>query len=373
VVILIDEYDKPILGHLGSPSAKDIQRVLKEFYGVVKGTEAQQRFALITGVSKFSKVSIFSDLNNLTDLTMRREAATLLGYTQEELEADFQEHIGALAAALGKSREATLADLRHWYNGYRFEETAESVYNPVSVMNCFDERKFKNYWFETGTPTFLVDLLQRSPVNLDDLRVDESDFSTYDPIALAPLPLLVQTGYLTILGAEDTDGGRAYRLGYPNREIELSFSRWLAQGFSCVPAHDLSSALNRMLAALNEARVGDMLETLRIFFAKIPNDITIANEKYYQTIFFTIFRLIGAMVEVETRTNIGRIDAVVKTKTDIFIFEFKLKGTAKQALDQMREKRGFEPYLDDGRRITLVGVAFSPKSRNLGPKQASNR
>ena len=166
VVILVDEYDKPLLGHLGEPSAKDIQRALKSFYGVVKGTEAHQRFVLLTGVSKFSKVSVFSDLNNLTDLTMDARTATLLGYTQAELEANFPDYIEALAAQIGKSREATLAELRLWYDGYRFEETAETVYNPVSVMKCFQERKFKNYWFETGTPTFLVDLLRRMPVSL---------------------------------------------------------------------------------------------------------------------------------------------------------------------------------------------------------------
>jgi len=333
---------------------------------VVKGTEAQQRFVLLTGVSKFSKVSVFSDLNNLTDLTMSRAAATLLGYTQVELESNFPEHIAALAAALGKTYDATLAELRYWYNGYRFHPEAEAVYNPVSVMKCFQEREFKNYWFETGTPTFLIDLLRRTPVDLGELSAAETDFSTYDPTNLAALPLLVQTGYLTIKDAAMSGRDRLFRLGYPNYEIEQSFSRWLAQGFSALPGEELSGALQRMLRALDAGDVRAMLETLRIFFAGIPNDITIANEKYYQTIFFSVFRLLGAVVEAETRTNIGRIDAVVKTKTDIFVFEFKLAGTAQQAMRQIREKRYFEPYLTDGRRITLVGVAFSKKTRNLG-------
>jgi hypothetical protein len=365
VVILVDEYDKPLLGQLGQPGVREIQTVLKAFYGVIKSTEASQRFVLITGVSKFSKVSIFSDLNNLTDLTMNRSAATLLGYTQSELEANFPEHIAALAGELGKSREETLAELRDWYNGYRFEETAETVYNPVSVMKCFQELKFKNYWFETGTPTFLVDLLRRSPVKFDDLTAAETDFSTYDPVDLAPLPLLVQTGYLTIKSAETTGRSRVFRLGYPNYEIEESFSRWLAQGFSRLPGEDLTGALQRMVTALNEGRVDEMLETLKVFFEKIPCDIAIANEKYYQTIFFTVFTLIGARIEAEARTSIGRIDAVVKTKTDIFLFEFKLRGSAKQALRQIFEKRYFDPFLADGRRVTLVGAAFSRKTRNL--------
>jgi len=226
VVILVDEYDKPLLGHLGRESAREVQTLLRQFYAVIKTTEPQQRFVLITGVSKFSKVSIFSDLNNLTDLTMDPRTATLLGYTQTELEANFPDYIERLAAGIGKSREETLDELRVWYKGYRFEEGAETVYNPVSVMKCFDTQRFKNYWFETGTPTFLIDLLRSQPVDLGELTAEESDFSTYEPDRLVPLPLLVQTGYLTIEGATQAGRSTLYRLGFPNFEIETSFSRW---------------------------------------------------------------------------------------------------------------------------------------------------
>jgi hypothetical protein len=366
VVILVDEYDKPLLGQLGQPGVREIQSALKAFYSVIKTTEALQRFVLITGVSKFSKVSIFSDLNNLTDLTMDARTATLLGYTQAELEANFPEYIERLAGTIGKTRSETLGTLREWYNGYRFHPNAESVYNPVSVMKCFDTQEFKNYWFETGTPTFLVDLLRRMPLKLDDLTASELDFSTYDPENLAVLPLLVQTGYLTIKDASASERNRVFRLGYPNYEIEESFSRWLAQGFARIPGEDLTGALQRMIAALNEGRVDEMLDTLKIFFAKVPYDIALDNEKYYQTIFFTVFTLLGARIEAESRTSIGRIDAVVKTKSDIFVFEFKLTGTAKKAMAQIREKRYFERFLDDGRRVTLIGAAFSKKTRNLG-------
>ncbi len=366
VVILVDEYDKPLLGHLGEPTVKAVQKLLKQFYAVIKTTESCQRFALITGVSKFTKVSIFSDLNNLTDLTMDPRTATLLGYTQDELEANFPDYIGRLAGTIGKTYAETLDELRIWYNGYRFEENAQTVYNPVSVMKCFDTQKFMNYWFETGTPTFLVDLLRESPINPAGLVADESDFGTYDPDKLAALPLLVQTGYLTIKGAEGPLGALVYKLGYPNREIEVSFNRCLAQGFANLPADDMSSALRRLTAALREGRVEDMLDTLKIFFAKVPNTITIENEKYYQTIFFTVFTLLGVTIEAEVSTNIGRVDAVVKTAEDIYIFEFKLNGTADAAMAQIHSKRYFEPYLDDGRRITLIGVAFAGATRNLG-------
>jgi hypothetical protein len=233
-------------------------------------------------------------------------------------------------------------------------------------MKCLDTQEFKNYWFETGTPTFLIDLLRNKPIDPTGMTADESDFGTYDPGQLAALPLLVQTGYLTIRSAAGPLGSLIYKLGYPNREIELSFSRSLAQGFTELAPEDITGALQRLIAALRENRLEDMLETLKYFFAKIPNTITIDNEKYYQTIFFTIFTLIGVSVETEVSTNIGRIDAVVKTDDRITLFEFKLNGTADAALAQIHARHYYEPYLDDGRPITLVGVAFSAESRNLG-------
>jgi hypothetical protein len=365
VVVLVDEYDKPLLGRLGTPGVREIQNLLKTFYGVIKTTEEHQRFALITGVSKFSKVSIFSDLNNLTDLTMNAQFATLLGYTQEELEENFPDTIDALAQKLEKTKEQTLSELKEWYNGYCFEEGAPTVYNPVSVMKCFQELKFKNYWFETGTPSFLVNLLRGKPIDLASMTVEPGDFSAYEPDALEPLPLLFQTGYLTIQGTEPFGDTLLYRLGFPNREIEHSFSRWLAQGFTALPPSEMTSALRSMVRSFNEGRTDDMLETLKIFFAGIPYDITERKEKYYQTIFFTVFKLLGAAVETETRTATGRLDAVVKTPERIFIFEFKLGGTAKDALQQIKDKHYAAPYLDDGREIICAGVAFGLEERNL--------
>ena len=365
IVILVDEYDKPLLGHLEKPTALEIQRILKEFYAVIKTTEPQQRFVLLTGVSKFSKVSIFSDLNNLTDLTMRKSTATLLGYTQSEMEENFPEYIDALGNELGQDRKEVLDELRDWYNGYRFEDSAETVYNPVSLMKCFEELKFKNYWFETGTPTFLVELLKRHPLNMEDLTVPEYAFSAYEPEYLEPLPLLVQTGYLTIKDVKIIGRSRQYRLGFPNYEIKESFSMWLAKSFCARPQEELNSALNRMLQALEAGDVDTMLENLKTFFDKVPNSISLKHEKYYQTIFFTAFTLIGAMTEAEVSTSIGHIDAVVKTKTDIFIFEFKLLGTAAEAMAQIHKKRYADPYRQDGRLITLIGAAFDIKERNL--------
>lgn len=366
VVILIDEYDKPLLGHLGKDSAREIQDVLKSFYSVIKTTEPYQRFVLLTGVSRFSRVSVFSDLNNLTDLTMNYETATLLGYTQDELEANFADYIHRIGDKEEKPYGQVVEELRDWYNGYRFHHKAETVYNPVSVMKCLNASEYANYWFETGTPTFLIELMKRQPVDINNVIVPEYTFSTYDPCDLHPMPLLVQTGYLTIKDAKMTGRRRQYRLGFPNFEIEESFSMWLVAAFSNTYQEELNSALNHIVDALQTGDIDDMLEHLKTFFANIPNTITLEHEKYYQTIFFTVFKLIGAMIEAEVNTNTGRIDAVVKTDKDIYIFEFKLGGTAEEALQQIKEKQYAVPYRDDSRTTTLVGVDFEREKRNIG-------
>ncbi|MFW6414419.1 MAG: AAA family ATPase, partial [Verrucomicrobiota bacterium] len=262
VVILIDEYDKPLLGHLGKESAKEIQDVLKTLYSVIKTTEPQQRFVLLTGVSKFSKVSVFSDLNNLTDLTMDRETATLLGYTQEEVEINFPDYIERLAKYQDTSKDKALSELREWYNGYRFHQDAESIYNPVSVMKCLQSGEFRNYWFETGTPTFLLELLKRQPVDMNELTVPETAFSTYDPAELEPLPLLFQTGYLTIHGTEQLGEAKYYHLDYPNREIRQSFNYWLARQLADLPDPELNTALLGIVKSLERGAVDEMLEHL---------------------------------------------------------------------------------------------------------------
>jgi len=365
VVILVDEYDKPILNHIGKESVKEIQGMLKNFYSVIKTTEPYQRFALITGVSKFSRVSIFSDLNNLTDLTMTAPEATLLGYTQEELEENFGGYIEAVAEAQGLSKEECLEKLKLWYNGYRFEERATTVYNPVSVMKCFQNKKFSNFWFETGTPTFLIELFKNKIVDLEKTTAFESDFSTYEPDELSTLPLLFQTGYLTIKGAEMMGEETCYTLGFPNSEVKCSFSRYLAQGFSNLQGVELTGASIRIIKALNENRLDEMLETMKVFFTNIPYDITIAQEKYYQTIFYTVFNVLGSMIDAEARTNTGRIDAVAKTDKYIYIFEFKLNGTAEEALQQIEDKEYALPYANDPRKLFKVGIEFSRESRNI--------
>ena len=369
MVLLVDEYDKPLLGHLGKEDVNDIRDALKEFYSVIKTCEGYQRFAFITGVSKFSKVSIFSDLNNLNEFSMDARVALLFGYTHEEVKANFPESLAALGEKLGLDAEATFAKLVKWYDGYRFEENAVPVFNPVSIGKCLSSQKFDPYWFETGTPSFLLRMLERDPVLLDDIEVSQTSFSVYEPDRPALMSLLYQTGYLTIKEARQEGDERVYRLGCPNYEVRKAFNESLSVEFSHLDMFDHASLLNQMLSALRHDDVNDMLDALSCFFANIPANITVKREKYYQALFYAVFILIGARTYAECWTNRGRVDAVVETPCGIYVFEFKLNGTADEALAQIKEKGYHEKYLRSGKKVTLAGVAFDSEMRNLSDRK----
>ena len=369
VVLLVDEYDKPLLGHLGKPDVNDIRDALKAFYSVIKTCEGLQRFAFMTGVSKFSKVSIFSGLNNLNEFSMDARVATLFGYTHEEVKANFPGALAALGAKQGLDAEATFARLVHWYDGYRFEENAVPVFNPVSVGKCLSSGKFDPYWFETGTPTFLLKLMEKNPVLLDEIEVSQTSFSVYEPEKPALMSLLYQTGYLTIGGTRQEGEERLYRLVCPNYEVRKAFSESLSVAFSHLDNFEHASLLTQMLAALRSDDVNDMLDALSCFFANIPANITLKREQYYQTLFYAVFVLIGARTHAECWTNRGRVDAVVETPRGVFVFEFKLNDTAAAALAQIKAKGYHEKWLRCGRKVTLVGAAFDSGMRNLSDRQ----
>ena len=384
-VLLVDEYDKPLLGHLGKPDVNDIRDELKAFYSVIKTCEGLQRFAFMTGVSKFSKVSVFSDLNNLNEFSMDARVATLFGYTHEEVKANFPASLAALGAKQGLDAEATFARLVQWYDGYRFEENAAPVFNPVSVGKCLSSGKFDPYWFETGTPTFLLRLMEKNPVVLDEIEVSQTAFSNYEPDRPALVSLLYQTGYLTIKSARQDGGIRLYRLVPPNFEVATAFSESLSADFSRLDGEEHASLLTQMVEALRADDVDDMLDALSCFFANIPANITVKREKYYQSLFYAVFVLIGARTHAECWTNRGRVDAVVETPRGVYVFEFKL-GTggrdgarpspggpssvsAAAALAQIKAKGYAEKWLRCGKKVTLVGAAFDADMRNLSDRQ----
>ncbi len=342
VVILIDEYDKPILDNINNISlAKDIREILKGFYTIIKSEDAHIRFVFLTGVSKFSKTGVFSGPNNLNDITMNSKYSSMLGITQDELLAYFGEYIDKLGETLKiDDRDFLLSQIERWYNGYCFSEGCISVYNPFSLLLLFDNNRFSNFWFETGTPTFLIKIIKdkRFDVSMfEDLWVGEEAFSSYEIERLKVVPLLFQTGYLTI--KDYRKDRRLYRLYYPNFEVEESFTTSLIEEFTDVGSEFADSYIYKMKDALipedkdKEPDFSLFFDTLSVFFANIPYDIQIKREVYYQTIFYTVFLLLGLIIDTEVKTNKGRIDVIIKDEEykRLFIFEFKLK-------DKKREK-----------------------------------
>jgi len=364
VVVLIDEYDRPLIDNIEDvEEARRIREVLRGFYTILKGTDEYLRFVFLTGVSKFGKVGVFSGLNNLDDITMSPLFSTILGITEEELSGYFDGYLEDFVERKGLSKEELLRQMRYWYDGFCFAADCQSVYNPFSLLKLFKHRHFSNYWFETGTPTFLIKLIKSqnySVKDIEDLRVRELSFSSYEIENLAVLPLLFQTGYLTIKGYNPKS--MLYKLYYPNREVEDAFLKYLMDEFSEMEKGRPDAYLWSLAEALDERDFDTFFEVLQVLLADIPYDIQIRREKYYQTIFYLIFKLVGLQIGAEVRTNRGRIDAVVETGEEVFIFEFKLDGSAEGALAQIKERGYAEKY---GRRddVYLIGVNFGTKER----------
>jgi len=378
VVVLIDEYDKPIIEHITNfPIATEMRDILKSFYGILKPMDEFLKFVFITGVSKFSRTSIFSDLNHLSDLTMHSKYGALCGYTQLELEDNFKDYILETIVTTGLNRDTLLDKIKLWYNGYRFNETSESVYNPFSTLLFFDTQQFKAHWFQTGSPSFLLKLIEKQQYEIEKAEGYEADdtfMSDYKLEDLQIIPLLFQTGYLTIGGYNDIR--RQYQLTYPNYEVKDAFFTVLFNHLSHLKENAASSYLWQLIDALNLAQIPTFFDHLKTFFAQIPYDIHIKQERYYQSLFYLIFALIGCKITAEVRTNKGRIDAVIETNTDIFIFEFKLefeKTSAKElediaqlALRQIERNGYVEKYANRQKPVSKIGVAFDGIARNVG-------
>jgi len=366
-VILIDEYDAPIIDNLSNVAeVRKIQRVMKAFYSVIKAMDADIRFVLITGISKFTKVSIFSELNHLRDLTMRAPFATMLGLTKEEILDNFAEHITEFAQQEGVNEEKLLERIRYWYDGFCFAPNAENVYNPFSTVQLFKEKEFDNYWFASGTPTFLVELIHKNnyPLEeLDNLTVMKAAFETYDIEDLDIIPLLFQTGYLTITDYEKRR--QRFELDYPNHEVRDSFLMHLLDKFSYLKKGRSGGYVWDLIDALQDDDVDAFFQTFKVLFADIKYELHVKNEKYYQTIFYLAFKLIGVHIDAEVQTNIGRIDATIILDDHIYLFEFKIDKTAQEAMDQIHNQKYYEKYLLDNKPITLVGANFSSEKKTV--------
>ncbi|NQZ11610.1 MAG: AAA family ATPase, partial [Algicola sp.] len=314
---------------------------------------------------KFAKVSIFSGMNSLTDISMDRQYATLCGVTQQELESYFAASIEQLKAVEQLDRPALLDKIKIWYNGYYFEEDAPSVYNPYSLLSLFTKQKFKNYWFATGTPTFLLNLLQSKQYELKKLtefEIGEEAFEASEPEEMSVQSVFVQTGYLTIKRYNDP----LYTLDFPNYEVKKSFYDSVATRYGYLDKGEGRTYISRLVQFLVAGDLDKFFNTLREFFANIPYDLHIDLEKYYHSLFYAIFSLIGLDIEAEVHTNIGRIDCVLHTEQTLYIIEFKLNDTCDAALKQIHDKKYAEKYQSCGKNIVLLGVEFDKVSRNIG-------
>lgn len=365
-VVLIDEYDKPLLRHLARPDITAFRDELKPFYGVVKYTEGKQRFALLTGVSKFSKVSIFSDLNNLVDMTMDAKTATLLGYTHDELRACFPETLVKIGAANGTDAEGAFREVIRWYDGYRFEENSEKVVNPVSFGMCAKTGKFQNYWSTTAMTTFLVDSLKKEPLDFSTIGVDQSELEAYEPDNPRLVTLLYQTGYLTIRSFRQIGSIRRFDLCFPNLEVENSFLTSLAPIYAGL---DPTRSSNFQFAAAEALLAGDVdgfVKPLKCFFANIPYDLTDRqNEQMWQTIVYVVLKCIGVNVNAEVKTNEGRIDMTCETADTVWLIEFKLDKSADEALAQIERNNYAEKFDLSGKRVIKIGISFSSEKRTI--------
>lgn len=369
VVVLIDEYDTPLTQTIDRPELQEeFRAILKGFYGVLKSMDGNIKFAMLTGVTRFSKVSIFSDLNNLRDISFTPEYNAICGISETELSQYFTETTEEFAAQTGSTIAEIRRQLRSNYDGYRFADPAvtEGIYNPFSLLNALVTRSIGDYWFETGTPTYLVSLLRMRDYRLADLshaEATQEDLAGLDFTMGDVVPLMYQSGYLTIR-AYDKDF-RVYTLGFPNNEVENGFLRFLFPYYTSAAQGNTAFAIRRFILDLNVGNVNGFMTRLQSLFADFPYDQIRDIELHYHNVLYLVFTLMGYYTRTEYRTSRGRADLVVATSDTVYIFEFKLDRTPEEALEQINSRDYPLPFKTDGRRIVKIGVNFSTLTRNI--------
>ena len=377
VVILVDEYDKPLLQTMGVNEAlnEEYRNTLKAFYSVIKTCDQYIRFAFLTGVTKFSKVSVFSDLNNLQDISMITEYSDICGITDEELKLNFEPEIKTLGERKKKNFAETLLELKKKYDGYVFAKEGVSVYNPFSVLSAFSAKDLGNYWFSTGTPTFLVNYLKDAYYNIPDLdgnvELNEAGIELYRADAKNPLPILFQSGYLTI--KEYIEEVNMYRLGFPNDEVRYGFLENLVPAYSSLRPDETGVSIWKFVEDIRAGNVDEFMERMQAIIAgvpydNLPKDKLKLREQNYQTAVYLIFKLMGQFVQTEIHCAKGRADCIVHTKDSIYIFEFKLMsaGSADDAIAQIKEKGYASQFKAESKRIILIGSSFDDEERTIG-------
>jgi len=362
VVILIDEYDKPITDNIARPeTALLIRDLLRSFFGRMKGNDRYIRFALMTGVSKFAKVSLFSGLNQISDISLDPRFSAMLGYTQEDLEFSFSERISEMTEKINMRKGALLSEIRSWYNGYSWDGKIR-LYNPYSILNLFNLGRFENFWYQTGSPSFLYSALKTqnyTPEDLENLRVESAVLDNIEISELNTAALFFQTGYLSIKEIEYDGVTPLYRLGYPNREVKQSFFRSLFIDLLDLKTVSVMSAASDIRDCLRNGETGKFEAILSSLFAKIPSVLYIGEERYFHSLFMMIMYLCGIEASAEVNTNVGRIDGVLEFEDLLYIVEFKYSQTPEKGLDQIIKKKYYERYLNSSKRILLLGVGIT--------------
>jgi len=359
VVILIDEYDKPIIDYLDKDKieiAKENRDILKTFYSILKDAETYIKFLLITGVSKFSKVSIFSDLNNLTDIALDPDFNEVCGISQEELECNFVEEL----------KLYDKVKIKEWYNGYKWDIDGNTVYNPYSILNIFKNKgKFENYWYSTGTPSFLMNMCRENHMyNFEQVTINKNDLGNFDIENLKIEPLLFQTGYLTIV--EENPILRNYTLSFPNLEVKESYLSSLAETYIQSDRLKTSAIFSDLLKFLKNKDTELFKVTINQAFSHIPYSLwQKENEQYYHALVHLIFSLLGVYIFSEVQTKKGRTDSIVMFENEVFIFEFKLNKSADEAFFQIENKGYADKFKDGGMPIYKVGVNFSSEKKEV--------
>ena len=368
VVILIDEYDKPIVDNLGNPELADnFKKTLQGFYSVLKAKDGQIRFGFLTGVSKIGKLSVFSGLNNLTDISIEPEYSDVCGISEEDLHKYFDESVAELAEANNLSIDECYGKLKDMYDGYHFSEESDGMYNPFSLLSTFRSRKFKEYWFETGTPTLLVNVMKQTSFDVttlsDQVEVSVEDLGGMQDIINRPIPLFFQTGYLTI---KDYDKEfNIYTLGFPNDEVKNGFLKFIFSYYVPVNPAEGNTTTAKLAKALRTGSPDVFMRTLEALFANTTYQIQGDSEKNFQYAMYIIMELIGEYVQAERATSNGRIDLLLQTKDYIYIIEVKIDNTADAALQQIEKKGYAKPFVNDPRKIFKIGVSFSTENRRI--------
>lgn len=367
-VIIIDEYDAPLLDVMNDKERLvPMRQIMRNFYSPIKSLDPYLRFVFITGINKFAQLSIFSELNNLQNISMMPEYSAICGISQSEMERDMTEPIQALADRQNVTYNDALALLKENYDGYHFCDESEDIYNPFSLIKSLNEKRFGSYWFESGTPTYLIERLEKNPIDESELErmteVSRTDFDVSPEISESSLPMLYQTGYLTIKGYDSEDD--SYTLGYPNREVKMGFLKDLLARYRSSDGLS-SSFILKFNKALKEKDIDSALTLMQAFLAGIPNDLENKTEKHYQTIIYLIFTLLGYHIQSEVKSAVGRADAVCSTGNRIYVFEFKVDSTPEEAVRQIDEKGYLIPYkAENGKELVKAGVNISTKKRTI--------